>query len=205
MAAMVLPCAMFTACGGDDGPDDPTPIDEKDPITVALVNDTKALDYVDNSYNPALSEIQNKAWVGEYEGWDENQQKNTTIRRLLTLYGNNQYTNVIQGKLIGSGKEDRWADFEHESGTYSYNASTKTVTYIVSKDSVLNWQQQKMEGYTKKKYYDHQESSYTELARFSNLNKGNRSWITQDMYLQSLTDKTINIYFMMIVNVENKK
>lgn len=205
MAAFVLPFMMFTACGSDGEEGEIIDPDKKtDPTTAAIVNDTQALSYVDESYRPAVEEIQGKDWVGEYTGWDENQQANTNIRRLLKLKANGTYTNVIQGKLIGSGKEDRWADFEHEAGTYSYNASSKTVTYIVRTDSVLHWETQKMKGYTKKKYFDREEGSYTETARFSTLKDGSRSWITQDMYLQSLTDKTINIYFMMIVNVDKK-
>ncbi len=200
-AVMAVPTAMFTACGGDD--EEPKKTDSEEPVIVALVNDTKALDYVDGSYTASQSEIQ-KAWVGDYEGWDENQKGNTKIRRLLTLNPNGTYTNVIQGKLLGSGKEDRWADFEHEAGTYTYNASSKTVNYTVRTDSVLKWDTQQMIGYKKKKYYDHEEGNYAEHVNFSSANNGQRSWITQDMYLQSLTDKSINIYFMMIVNVENR-
>ncbi len=65
---------------------------------------------VDSNYVASLAEIQN-VWAGEYEGWDDNQQKVTKIRRQLTLLPNATYTNIIQGVLIESGKTD-YVDFE---------------------------------------------------------------------------------------------
>ena len=79
MATFVLPCVMFTACGGGDDDDPKTPVDQPtDPKTQDLTIE----ETIDKNYSATLSEIQ-KSWAGEYEGWDENQQKNTKIRRLL--------------------------------------------------------------------------------------------------------------------------
>jgi len=192
MAAMVLPCAMFTACGGGDDDDPKTPVDQP---TTPKTEDLTIEQTIDQNYSATLSEIQ-KSWAGEYEGWDENQQKNTKIRRLLVLEPNNQYVNVVQGVLIESGKTD-YVDFEHERGTYSYNTRTNTITYTVSSDSVLDYRNQKMDGYKGKKYYDRTEGNYTEKVQFSTINNGNRKWITRDTYLQSLTDKSIKIAFAM--------
>ena len=202
MAAFVLPCAMLTACGGDD---DDTPggkVDIDNPEKPILTN-TDVEQYIDNSYSPSQSDIQ-KVWVGDYEGWDANQEKNTKIKRLLTLNANGTYINVIQGILVESGKND-YLDFEHERGTYTYNSSSKTITYNVRTDSILNYGTQQMEGYTQKKYYDHSEGSYSEKVNFSKERDSQRSWISHDMYLQSLTDKTINIAFPMVVQVEDKR
>ena len=192
MAALILPCTMFTACGDEGGGEE----GEIDPPVPPITDNVDAEKYIDASYKPSLSEIQ-KVWAGEYEGWDNNQTKNTKIKRLLTLKPNNTYTNVIQGVLVESGKSD-YVDFEHEKGTYSYNARTQTITYTVESDSVLDYGKQKFDGYKGKKYYDRTEGNYTEKVSFSSIKDGQRSWITRDAYLQSLTDKTINIAFAMI-------
>lgn len=193
MAAFVLPCAMFTACGGgDDDETGKTDVTKPEP---PITSDTILVKTIDNNYSASLSEIQ-KSWAGEYEGWDENQQKNTKIRRLLVLEPNNQYVNVVQGVLIESGKTD-YVDFEHERGSYSYNARTNTLTYTVSSDSVLDYRNQKLDGYKGKKYYDRTEGNYTEKVQFSEIHNGERKWITRDTYLQSLTVKTIKIAFEM--------
>lgn len=192
MAAFVLPCAFLSSCGGDDD-------EEKKPIEVRVeepkMNDLEVESTIDASYSASLSEIQ-QSWAGEYEGWDSNQKKNTKIRRLLILEPNNQYVNIIQGVLIESGKSD-YVDFEHERGSYSYNTRTNTITYTVSSDSVLDYSKQKMDGYRGKKYYDRTEGNYTEKVQFSTIKDGKRKWITRDTYLQSLTDKSINIAFAM--------
>ena len=198
MAAMVLPCAMFTACGDDDGGEE----DIDNPVK-PVTDNVDAEKYIDSSYSPTVEEIQ-KSWTGEYEGWDEHQAKNTKIKRLLTLNANKSYTNIIQGVLVGSGK-DEYVDFEHEQGTYVYNQRTQTITYTVSTDSVLDYGQQKFDGYNGKKYYDHTDGNYSEKVSFSYEENKQRSWISHDMYLQSLTDKTINIAFAMVPDREKEQ
>jgi len=192
MAAFVLPCAFLSSCGGDDDEEIKKNVErEEEP----KMNDLEVESTIDASYSASLSEIQ-QSWAGEYEGWDSNQKKNTKIRRLLVLEPNNQYVNIIQGVLIESGKSD-YVDFEHERGSYSYNTRTNTITYTVSSDSVLDYSKQKMDGYRGKKYYDRTEGNYTEKVQFSTIKDGKRKWITRDTYLQSLTDKSINIAFAM--------
>lgn len=192
MAAFVLPCVFLSSCGGDDDEEIKKNVErEEEP----KMNDLEVESTIDASYSASLSEIQ-QSWAGEYEGWDSNQKKNTKIRRLLVLEPNNQYVNIIQGVLIESGKSD-YVDFEHERGSYSYNTRTNTITYTVSSDSVLDYSKQKMDGYRGKKYYDRTEGNYTEKVQFSTIKDGKRKWITRDTYLQSLTDKSINIAFAM--------
>lgn len=90
MAAFVLPCAMVMSCGDDGGSEN------VDAPSTPKTNDTEVEKYIDASYSPSLSEIQN-TWTGEYEGWDNNQEKNTKIKRMVVLAPNNTYTNTIQG------------------------------------------------------------------------------------------------------------
>lgn len=193
MAAFVLPCAFLSSCGGDD--EEPSKIDIDREREEPTMTDLEVESTIDASYSASLSEIQ-QSWAGKYKGWDSNQKKNTEIKRLLILEPNNQYVNIIQGVLIESGKTD-FVDFEHERGTYSYNGRTNTITYTVSSDSILDYSKQKMDGYRGKKYYDRVEGNYTEKVQFSTIQGGKRTWITRDTYLQSLTDKSINIAFAM--------
>ena len=198
MAALVLPCAVFTACGDDDDDDK---INVEKPETPILTN-TSVEQYIDNSYTPTTSDLQN-VWEGNYEGWDEKQQKNTKIKRMLTLSPNGNYENVIEGILVESGK-DKYTKFEHEKGTYSYNSSTKTITYTVTVDSLLDYGKQKMDAYKGKKFLDHTDARYTETDNFSQKKDNQRSFITRDTYLQSLTTKQVDISFAMVVQVKNK-
>ena len=201
MAAMILPCTMFTACGGgDDGGKENV---EQPTEQNQIVENVSIEQSIDQTYTASLSEIQ-KAWAGEYEGWDDVQKKNTKIRRLLILNPNNTYTNIIQGVLIESGKSD-YVDFEHEKGRYSYNSRTKTITYTVESDSVLDYGKQKFDGYSGKKYYDHIDARYTEEVVFSVEHDRMRSWITKDSYLQSLTTGTTIVYHMDIYSGESDK
>ena len=170
---------------------------EQDPVTPILTS-TEMESHIDDSYTASFSDIQ-QTWVSEYAGWDENQQKNTKIKRLLVLKPNKTYSNVIQGILVESGK-DKYTDFEHEQGTYSYNSNSKTITYTVTYDSILNYRDQSFDKYNGKKFYSHTDGNYTEKVSFSKERNGQRSWISHDTYLQSLTDKTINIAFAMVVN-----
>lgn len=200
MAAFVLPCAMFTACGGDDDDSDKIPVEDNSPKPIT--SNVDAEKYIDASYSPSESEIQ-KVWTGQYEGWDENQKMNTKIKRMLTLKPNKTYTNIIQGVLVQSGKSE-YVDFEKEAGTYTYSSRTNTITYTVNSDSILDYGNQKFNSYRGKKYYDHTEGNYTEKVQFSTMKDNQRSWITRDTYLQSLTDKTLNIAFMMYINVDKQ-
>lgn len=197
MAAFLLPCVMFTACGDDGGGGEEDIEEPVKPVT----NNVDAEKYIDDTYTPSLSDIQ-KEWAGEYEGYDTNQESNTKIRRMLNLYSNNTYTNIVQGVLVKSGKSE-YVNFELERGTYVYNERRKTITYTVQSDSILDYGTQKFDVYKGKKYYDHTDGNYSEKVDFSTMSNNQRSWITHDTYLQSLTNKTINIAFAMVKKADN--
>jgi len=189
MTALVLPCTMLTACGGDD--DDSTPKTDVEHTTETKKTQSRSDSPVDNNFKPDASYLQT-SWFGEYEGWDAEQQKNTTIQRTLTLLPNGNYTNIIAGKLLESDKT-RFYKFESEAGTYTYNSSTQTVTYTCRYDSVLNYKDQTYRVYDKKHISKNSEqATYTEKTTFTEMREGMRDWITKDTYLKSLTDD-INI------------
>ena len=193
MAAFVLPCALFTACSSDDEPKenvDNPPQEEK--ITKQKVDIP-----VDKNFTPDASYLQ-KEWSGEYQGWDDVQKKNTTIRRKLTLNPNGTYSNIIAGKLIASGK-DQFFKFESEGGKYTYNQSTGTVNYTCEYDSILNYRDQSYTRYSKKHYHSDEKANYTEKAEFSEIQQGKRVWITKDTYLQSLTAEVLDLVFSMSI------
>lgn len=192
MAAFILPCAMFTACGGGDDDDQKKDSDSPTPPEQQTTDPRSS---IDNSYNPTLASLQ-KEWSGQYEGWDDVQKANTTIRRKLVLNPNGTYTNIIAGKLIASGK-DQFFKFEAEAGTYTYNQSTRTLTYTCRYDSLLNYREQSYTVYNKKHYYSEEKAVYTEKADFSAPSNGRRLWITLDTYLQSLTAQKLDIAFSM--------
>lgn len=196
-AILAAPCLVsFWSCDKENQ-DDKNPVDSQG--REILVN-TDILKTVDDNYSPSLAELQ-KTWAGEYEGWDANQATenhvgNTNIRRLLILNPNGSYRNVIQGVIL-EGKSE-YVDFEHEVGTYTYDANKKLLTYIVKSDSVLKYDEQKLLGFNGKKYYKNDvRGTYTEEVRFTTLKDGKRSWVARDTYLQAQTDKTINICFAM--------
>ena len=205
MAAFVLPCAMFTACGGDDdgGRKDVEKCSDCDcghakgtcPSTCACNQIIDPRSAIDNSYTPTQSTLQ-KEWAGQYVGWDAIQEANTTIRRKLVLNPNGTYTNLISGQLKKEGN-DRFYKFESEAGTYTYNQSTRTITYTCRFDSVLNYRDQSYTVYSKKHYYSEEKATYTEKADFSSPKDGIRLWITIDTYLQSLTAQKLDIAFSM--------
>lgn len=182
----MLSSAMFLSCTDSDSEDNNT---GDEPIEVL------APDEVDESFVPNEAFMQ-KAWAGEYAGWDDVQKKNTKIKRILTLNADRSYTNVIQGILVESGKDD-YVDFEREKGYYTYNARTGVITYSVTSDSIIQYKDQSFIGYGMKKYYDHQSGTYTEEAKFTPITNGGRKWVTKDTYLQSLTAKELDLAFSM--------
>lgn len=196
-ALICMPILMIsTGCPDGDVKPDESGREEYDHDEYgAILENIDILVTIDSDFKPSASYLQ-KTWHGEYEGWDEIQKKNTTISRELKLNPNGTYTNIIAGKMVDTGK-DKFFKFESEGGTYTYNPSNGKVTYTVDYDSVLDYRTQSYDVYNKKKYYSKEEKSYTEQADFSDSYKGTRRWITRDMYLQSLTNKTINIAFAM--------
>lgn len=181
-----------TACPSDD--DDPKP-NVEEPTSGNQNKDVDPRSAIDISYNPTQSSLE-KEWAGQYIGWDAVQEANTTIRRKLVLSPNGNYTNVISGQLKKEGN-NKFFKFESEAGTWTYNQSSRTVTYTCRYDSVLNYRDQTYTVYDKKHYYDHQDATYTEKADFSSNDKGKRLWITVDTYLQSLTAQKLDIAFSM--------
>lgn len=208
-AALLVAGLCATACSDKDDKKD-EPIEE--PCTVCgkvdcgghpIIDDFK----IDWDYFATKATIQN-TWAGEYEGWDAKQEATTKIKRKLTLNANGTYTNEIYGILTGKeGEKNDYYPFEKEKGTYVYNASTRTVTYTVQYDSLIDYQTLHFIGYSKKHYYSSDgknasdKKNYTEEALFTQIGEQGafRKWVSEDTYLQQLTDKELDLYFTMDV------
>lgn len=197
---------MSVSCSGSSDGEDGS-VEEP---TVKPSTGIEATFKVDTKFKASASYIQN-TWAGEYEGYDAAQEKNTKIKRKLVLYPNKNYMNTIEGILATSGKNEYTA-FEKEEGTYSYDASTGIVTYTVRYDSLIDYRTQHYIGYKKKHYYSadgmnaSDKAIYTEKAMFTTIGDDgtNRKWVTEDTYLQQLTDKELDLYFTMDVFKEEK-
>ena len=150
---------------------------------------------IDENFNATLSYLQGE-WAAKYEGWDDEQQKKVTIRRTLLLAPNGTYQNHIEGKMPEGDKRDFFL-FESESGTYSYNQHTGTVTYTCRYDSLLNFRDTTFTCFNRKHYYDHDVISYTEKAQFTEEHLGKREWVTYDTFLRSVDDKDAALEYRM--------
>ena len=157
---------------------------------------------IDESFKATDSYLQ-ASWQGEYSGYDENQKANTNIRRLLILNADGSYTNTIQGILVSKNSDkNEYTDFEKEYGTYSYNGSD-LVTYNVTTDSLINYQTNELQYFSKKHSYSGSDTdtskdvaSYTEGVKFQTKDNDHQ-WVTKDVYLSNLKGADLELYFIM--------
>lgn len=157
---------------------------------------------IDESFKATSSFLQ-ASWKGEYSGYDENQKANTNIRRHLELNSDGTYKNTIQGILVNkSNNKADYVNFEIEKGTYRYNGSN-TVTYNVQVDSLINYQTEELEYFSKKHSYSGSStdtskdvSSYTEGVQFQKKDNSHQ-WVTKDVYLSNLKGSDLELFFFM--------
>lgn len=157
---------------------------------------------IDESFIATSSFLQ-ASWKGEYSGYDENQKANTNIRRHLELNSDGTYKNTIQGILVKNNNKADYVNFEIEKGTYSYNG-TNTITYNVQVDSLINYQTEELEFFSKKHSYSGSStdtskdvSSYTEGVQFQ-VKDNNHQWVTKDVYLSNLKGNDLELFFFMV-------
>lgn len=181
LAIFMMATSLFSSCIKDD--DEPELNQNADNVVI------------DESFKATSSYLQD-TWKGEYSGYDENQKANTNIRRELILNSDGTYKNTILGLLVAKNSNNKdYVEFEKEYGTYRYNGSN-TITYTVQKDSLINYQTEKLEGYTKKHYYSSETQSYTEAVQFTTKD-GSHAWVTKDVYLSNLSNKDLDLVFIM--------
>ncbi len=190
LAFLMMPAIMCTSCIKPD-PDEEVQLNEN----VETFN-------IDESFKAPTSFLQ-ASWKGEYSGYDENQKANTNIRRLLELNSDGTYKNTIQGILVNSNNNKAdYVNFEIEKGTYQYNGSN-SITYYVQVDSLINYQTEELEYFSKKHSYSGSStdtskdvSSYTEGVQFQKKDN-NHQWVTKDVYLSNLKGNDLELFFFM--------
>lgn len=174
--------SMFSSCIKDD--DEPE------------LNSNASNDIVIDESFKATSSFLQGTWKGEYSGYDENQKAKTNIRRELILNSDGTYKNTILGLLVAKNSNNKdYVEFEKEYGTYRFNGPDK-ITYNVSKDSLINYKTEELEGYSKKHYYSSETQTYTESVRFTSKDDSH-AWVTKDVYLSNLSNKDLDLVFIM--------
>lgn len=187
MALLTLPMAFCASCIKDD--------EEQE------LNENVENFEIDESFKASTSYLQG-SWQGEYSGYDENQKANTNIRRLLELYSDGTYKNTIQGILVNkSSNKSDYVNFEIEKGTWRYNGSS-SITYTVKVDSLINYQTEELEYFSKKHSYSGSStdtskdvSSYTEGVQFQ-AKDNDHQWVTKDVYLSNLKGSDLDLFFI---------
>lgn len=170
---------------------------QPDKEEVELVNPATSEDLViDESYHASLSFLQ-KTWTGTYSGYDENQKANTNIRRKLVLKTDGTYENTIEGILVSKTEnKSEYTAFEKEKGRYVYNG-TNMITFYVAEDSLINYQTEVLEYFSKKHSRaggsdtSNDLSNYTEDVQF-NYKDNEYRWVTKDVYLSNIDNNAEN-------------
>lgn len=143
---------------------------------------------IDRTFVPDLSFLQ-KHWSAEYNGVDPMSQARITTKRNLCLYDDLTFTNLSYGVIRTRNGISEEMLLRSEKGSYSYDSTTKEISYVLEADTALN-----MEVYLKNgnvKYIINQytdtslNNQYTEQAQFTYLIDGDRQWVIQDSKLGS--------------------
>lgn len=170
--SLLLVCASITGCISKE--DDPE-------ISTGIEDDG-------TGYIPDKSELIGKWQSNDYQGWEPLLQQDVIISRQLTLSDDGTYENKYRGHL--TQKKDgstlstsEFGEWEIETGTWSYTASTGVVTYVPKTDERIVYDTQEMQDYIKNI------STYQEkcLIKESGTYKG--MWITLDTYLKRAGNK----------------
>ncbi|MGE5350976.1 MAG: InlB B-repeat-containing protein [Acidobacteriota bacterium] len=90
-------------------------------------------------------------WYGMYSGYDANSKTNIDLMRHLILNQNNTYIDSLFGK---PSSEDNYNAYETETGTYSINNSSKTITWNPSVSKRINFNTKQLEEYTRGTHSD---------------------------------------------------
>jgi hypothetical protein len=83
-------------------------------------------------------------WEGNYEGYDDNQGKNVTIRRRLRVEMNTEYTDTVSGKLED---ESAFNIYEVEAGTWRISEDGTVVQWTATLAKRINFDTQTLEDY----------------------------------------------------------
>lgn len=187
-----LCCLLAASCikNGDDEPLPPNP----EPV---IETDTTIV-YRDTTFMATVTYLQGE-WMSEYMGFDPMQNTNTAIRRLLVFRIDGSYDSHIQGiNDIQVEDEVAYREFEHEHGTYTFDADIQQMTYTVEYDSLLNFFTDKLEhNEGKVQQGGGIQKEYKEDIYFSREKEGKRDWIRVDDNLRAPDDHSARLVYIM--------
>ena len=129
---MALPmCFSCIGSADDDTPSPPAP----DTLVVAT-DSTEVL--IDSLYAASKENIEGE-WMGQYIGYDSRQGTTSAIRRMVYFAPDGFYDSHVQGIANIADTIMEYKEFEHEHGTYSFDAESQVMTFLVEYDSLLDF------------------------------------------------------------------
>lgn len=137
---------------------------------------------------PTKSEIIGTWESNEYQGWEPKLQQDVVIYRQLKLHADGTYENRYGGHLTQSKdgsslSTTEFGEWEQETGTWTYNESVGTITYVPLTDERIVYDTQQMQNYIDN-ITTYQENC---IIKESGTYKG--MWITLDTYLKRAGNK----------------
>lgn len=189
---------MFSSCIKDanDDKEQPTPPEE-----IPVVVDSTAVQ-VDSAFI-ASTEYMVGNWMAQYVGYDPQQSMASgsdvvsAIRRLVFFSPDGFYESHVQGIVNTEDTITFYKEFEHESGTYSFDEERQMMSYTVEYDSLLNFATDRMEYHSGKVKGPVTIPQYGERIWFSGENDGLRDWIREDDNLMSVKEHTARLIYSM--------
>ncbi len=167
--------------------------DEDTPEPPEVVVDSTSVN-IDSTFVSQLSDIVGE-WRAEYLGFDANPQQMhpCSIRRSVIISPDGTYDSRVMGMMIvesdSVAEMTEYTNFEHELGTYEFDAATQTITFHWEKDSLVNFRNSMLEpSVAKLRFGQPYFEAYTERVWFTPAQGGKRGWIRIDENLVSATD-----------------
>lgn len=170
----------------------PLPVND----SIPMANDSIDL-LVDSAFTATIDYLTGN-WMSEYTGFDPMQGSNSAIRRFVAFYSDGSYDSHVQGtNNVETNSVISYKEFEHEHGTYSFNAEKQLMVYHVEYDSLLNFFTDKLEYNAGKVVRGTIVKDYNEVIQFSYEKEGKRDWIRIDENLRSTDNHSARLVYIM--------
>ena len=179
-----------------DNEEQPTP-----PEDTPVATDSTAVQ-IDSAFIASAKYMEGE-WMAQYAGYDPQQSMASgsdvvsAIRRLVFFSPDGFYESHVQGIVNTEDTITLYKEFEHEFGTYAFDAVHQMMTYTVEYDSLLNFGTDKMEYHSGKVKGPVIIPQYGERIWFSVEKDGLRDWIREDDNLMSIEEHTARLIYSM--------
>ena len=175
-------CFSCTGSADDDTPSPPAP------DTLSVATDSTAV-LIDSLFMVAKENIEGE-WMGQYIGYDERQGTTSAIRRMVYFAPEGFYDSHVQGIANIADTIVEYKEFEHEHGTYVFDAESQVMTFQVEYDSLLDFRNDVL-------VLNPMKANWTERMWFSHMEEGRRDWIRTDESLTVPDDHTARVVYKM--------